>query len=155
MKIRTKLVVFFGLVFLFIFIVSVIIVNQQVNELVTSLEFRNTENLLNNIEREIELYSDSINSNRDTAVYTYMRGVANLLYDQVSDAYDLYLKKKSSYHAMMEEVRKIILGATIVDTGYAFGLDSEGWLVIHKSSSANLSTSAHIAEMMIKKKRRN
>jgi len=84
-----------------------------------------------------------IDLQRKSAVKNYLRSRAESLYAKVATLYEA-----SAGHVDQQTLRDKLLNEKIGQTGYAFGLNSEGVLTIHPSSEGkSLAGAAHIDTM--------
>lgn len=97
-------------------------------------------------------YTANIEQERQGAIDNYLAGIAEDLWFQVDRVHTLWKNGEISLAERDREVRRIILSARIRNTGYAFGLDSAGVLVIHPMQPGrDLSAAPHIREMIRRK----
>ncbi len=154
MKMKTKLIAMVlgsTLISLFVFFLINMGTMAEVKK-ISSAEVQRLamEDLSHLSEMALELAATNhaaIAQQRETAVSNYLRSVADSLYRRVEE-----LAEGRSLEELKPELQKLLLGEKVGSTGYAFGMNSEGVLVIHpKSEGKNLSGSAHIDEMRKKK----
>ena len=89
----------------------------------------------------------AMDAGRENTIKTFLRSAADLLYEQVSKVY--YTTPKDQ---QLAEIRKLMLSGKFGSSGYAFGMNSEGTLVIHpKSEGTNLAGKKHIDEMLARR----
>lgn len=89
----------------------------------------------------------ALDRQRKDAIKTYLRSVADALYSQVNQ-----ISRSMPRAEAWPLIRKVMLAPKLGQTGYAFGMDSHGTLVIHpKSEGKNLAGKSHIDEMIANK----
>ena len=149
MRIRHKMIAVFGILFLIVFAAGTFMLFSTSRNIISDLQSRTLNQAANQVSQMVETYHSTRELNRDTAVNSYMTGIADSLYNKVANAYRAWEEGEMSREEMESRLRQIILSTQIVDTGYAYTLNSEGVLTIHKTSEGNnLSDSDHIREMM-------
>ena len=149
MRIRTKMTITFGILFFIIFLAGSLFLfitsSNTINTLRTSLMEQN----LSRVSEMMQTYNTSKTTTRETAVTSYMRGIAEHLYNRVENLWNSYQADDISREEMENSIRNIILSTKIVDTGYAFGMNTNGVLTIHKSAEGkDLSSREHIQQIM-------
>ncbi len=120
-----------------------VIVDKQTELLIDA----DLDHILTGTNDLLELYHSTMEQQRQTAVKSYLRSVADDLYRKVEQ-----LHKESSAREAFDKIRATVLSAKIAKSGYAFGMNSKGRLTIHpKSEGKDLSGSAHIDTMRTQK----
>jgi methyl-accepting chemotaxis protein len=95
----------------------------------------------------LDLYLTAKKEQRNTAVKSYLRAIADDLHHRVAQTYDALPADEAE-----EALREVVLAPRIAESGYAFGMNSDGVLTIHpKSEGKDLSGSAHIDTMRERK----
>jgi methyl-accepting chemotaxis protein len=152
MKIRNKLAAVFGALFLIVFTAGSILLFLTPSRTISSLRVSNFRHTVFQLSKMVGDHYDSIDLCRRAAVNSYMKGTADNLYNEVGLLYTGYLDGAITEERMYAGISELILSTKVVDTGYAFAMNSAGTLTIHKSSEGqDLSGKSHIKKMMSEK----
>lgn len=152
MRIRHKMVLTFGILFLLIFGAGSFLLFNTSRHIISDLQDKNLRQSADQVSHMVSTFHSTQELNRETAVNSYMKAIADTLYNKVANAYNSYSSGKMDRDTMNSRIRSIILSTQVVDSGYAYAMNTDGVLTIHKSSEGkDLSDSDHIQEMMEEK----
>lgn len=152
LSIRSRMIITYGLLFFFIMLFAnltgVILSQNNVKKLLTDY----ISTILDGVSEKFEDYLTDVEYSRTTTVNSYTRAISDHLYNNVEREFNDYSLGKISRNKMMTNISDLILGTKIVDTGYAFAMNMEGILTIHKSSKGkSLKGTDHIDKMILNK----
>jgi methyl-accepting chemotaxis protein len=151
-SIQLKMALWIGAVFFTVFsagiTAAIVIPSRVVKDLTASRQLLAAQNA----SRQLELYLSTVRHNRDTAVTAYMQAMADHIYDTIEQAYNRYERGSIGRNELDRMIGEEILGAKILDTGYVFGMNSDGVLLYHPTSQGtSLAGTAHIDTMRSRK----
>jgi signal transduction histidine kinase/HAMP domain-containing protein len=152
MKLKTQFLLFFNLfAILSLSALTMIILGITVIE-VRRNTFNNMDNTAAWVLQNYRNYMINIEMERKVAIENYLTGIAEDLWFQVEDVWKNEQAGKIGAAERDRQIRRIILSARVRQTGYAFGMNTAGVLVIHPlQPGRDLSSEPHIKEMMRKK----
>lgn len=107
--------------------------------------------IIRDFSADVESATIKMTQNTTASIEKSLQSQADQLWSQLDTTIDL-LGDRLTKEELMEKTAAVILQAKTGETGYAYGLDYNGTLVIHRSSQGkNLKGSKHIDEIVAKK----